>query len=84
MFDRRRVAFVQTDDVDQSLLSSIRFELVIDKRTVRTTQYQITLFVVLHNIYIYIYDSVDAFCRAQIVILNEVGCHLSDSALSRI
>ena len=55
MFDRKRVAFVQTDDVDQSLLSSIRFELVIDKRTVRTTQYQITLFVVLHNIYIYIY-----------------------------
>ena len=68
MFDHRRVAFVHTDDVNQSVFSSLRFELVADKQTVRTIQYQITLFVALNNIY----DSVGIFCRVQIVISNEV------------
>ena len=49
MFDHRNVAFVQTDDVDQSVLSSTRFELVDDKQTVRTIQYHITLLVALNN-----------------------------------
>ena len=86
MFDQRRVAFVQTAYLDQSVLSSIRFKLVADKRTVRTIQYQITLFAVLNNKY----ASVGTFCRVrfrvpgahQTVISNEVGCHVSDSAKS--
>ena len=57
VFQHRRVTYVKTDDVDQSVLSSIRFELVANKRTVRTTQYRITMFVVLNNIY----DSVGKF-----------------------
>ena len=61
MFDHRRVAFVQTDDVDQSVLSFIRFGLVAYEQIVRTIQYQITLFVVLNNIY----DSVATFCRVR-------------------
>ena len=36
MFDHMRVAFVQTDYVDQSVLSSIYFELVADKQTKQT------------------------------------------------
>ena len=83
-FDPRRVAFVQTDDVDPSGLSSIRFELVADKQTVRTIQYHITLLVVLNDIK----DSEGTFCRVRfgvpgthyILISNEVGCNLSDSA----
>ena len=31
MIDHRRTAFVQTDDVDQSVRCSIRFDLVADK-----------------------------------------------------
>ena len=39
IFDHRRVAFVQNDNVDQSVLSSIRFEFVAHKQTARTIQY---------------------------------------------
>ena len=40
-FDHRRVTFfVQTDDVDQSVLSSVRYELVADKQIVRSKRYQ--------------------------------------------
>ena len=39
--DHRRVTFPhETDNVDQSVLNSIRFELVSDKQTIRSIRYQ--------------------------------------------
>ena len=41
MLDHGRATFLhKTDKVDQSVLSSIRFELVADKQTVRSIRYQ--------------------------------------------
>ena len=37
MFNHRRVAFAQCDDADQSVLSSIRFDLVAYKLTIRAS-----------------------------------------------
>ena len=61
MFDHKSVAFIQTNDVDQSVLRSIHFELFSYKQTVRTIQYHITLSVVLSNLY----ESVGTFCKVR-------------------